>query len=178
MSHGPGFGNSCIRRSVSSNRWPGSLWLLRICLGLYYIALSKEICHRKTVKGSFNPSPWEWHGSVLRLTSPSSPVPQTEPTGCLVGAQHCGAGFREWKEEASDLWHVRFGRANPRVGGVRHSHRTGLSQRGRTEGRAEGGVGKRFWSGRQGNGTQSCIHRRSMTCCHPRGIYLLQAGPL
>lgn len=67
MSHGPGFGSSCIRRSVSSNRWLGSPWLLRICLGLYYIALSKEICHRKTVKGSFNPSPEEWRGSTLCL---------------------------------------------------------------------------------------------------------------
>lgn len=71
MSHGPGFGNSCIRRFVSSNRWPGSPWLLRICLGLYYIALSKEICHRKTVKGSFSPSPGEGCGSTLSLCSQS-----------------------------------------------------------------------------------------------------------
>lgn len=81
------------------------------------------------------------------VTSPSSPVPHAEPTGCLVGTQHCGARFRQSGKEASDLWHVRFGRANTGARRVRPRH--GLSQRGRTERRAEGGVGKRFWSGRR-----------------------------
>lgn len=64
------------------------------------------------------------------VTGPSFSVPCTEPMGCLVGAQHCGACFRQSEEEASDLWHVRFGRANPKVKCVQ-PHR--LSQPGRTE---------------------------------------------
>lgn len=108
MSHGPGFGNSCLRRSVPSNRWLGSPWLLRICLGLYYIALSKEICHRQPVKGSFNPSPREWRGSTLRLCDRSL-LSCTEPTGCLVGgpALWCSlqtAGGRSFRPLACDIW--------------------------------------------------------------------------
>lgn len=144
MSHGPGFGNSCIRRSVSSNRWPGSPWLLRICLGLFYIALSKEICHRRTVRGSFNPSPRECCGSTLCLCSQSL-LSHLEPTGCLVGAQHCGAHFRQSEEEASDLWHVRVGRANPRVW-PQCSHCTACPRGQRGE---QSRVGNNFWSGQR-----------------------------
>lgn len=56
---------------------------------------------------------WILHSACV--TSPSSPVPHTEPAGCLVRAQHCGARFRESEEKASGLRHVRFGRASPAV---------------------------------------------------------------
>ena len=150
MSHGQGFRNSCIRRSVSSNRWLGSPWLLRICLGLYYIALSKEICHRRTAKGSFNPSPREWCGSTLCLCDQSllSRPPYRAHgmfgRGPALWRSFQTVGGRSLRPLACEIWQSKS-RSQTHTAPAQPPRR--LSQRGRTERRAEGGVGKRFRSG-------------------------------
>jgi len=179
MSQGPGFGNSCLRRSVPSDRWPGSPWLLRICLGLYYIALSKEICHRKPVKGSFNPSPGEWCGSTLRLCDQSLlSCPPCRAHGMLGrGPALCRllqtVRGRSLRPLACEIWQSKS-RSQTGTAWAQPLH--SLSRQGRTERRVEGALGSTSGATR-GLWHPTLIRQRLMTRHHRGGIHLLQAGP-
>lgn len=170
MSHGPGFGNSCIRRSASSDRWLSSPWLLRIYLGLYYIALSKAICHWKTVKGSFKPSPVDWHRSVLRLcdqTLLSCPPYRAHGMFGRAPALWCSLQTvgRSFRLLACEIW---------------YSQSSSLMLTASTQGVPVGqdreeskGVHWEALEQQEARGIQSYTQERMMTCHHLSGIYLL-----